>query len=213
MKNVAPPTSPGRRKSLLTRSAPGGGWGGGGAAEMLPYNTHTRFLHLLGRSASWEGLRVVSQRRQRLLLGSNCAPTPFAGPNSGAALICVSGWKRDLSLPKQRGSKDPRRGPIRHHYCLFRLFRRVFFFVFDFEPMLALPQPGRVVSHYAANGSDHSALCVFQPLFRSNFRLLGHQSRARLARKSFSSSCLRCFSSPTPQPAEPLNQFQVQFKA
>lgn len=126
MKNVAPPTSPGRRKSLLTRSAPGGG-GGRGAAEMLPYNTHTRFLHLLGRSASWEGLRVVSQRTQRLLLGSNCAPTPFAGPNSSAALICVSGWKRDLSLPKQRGSKDPRRGPIRHHYCLFRLFRRGFF--------------------------------------------------------------------------------------
>lgn len=127
-------------------------------------------------------------------------------PNGSAALICVSGWKRDLSLPKQRGSEDRPEGPIRHHYCLFRLFRSLFVF-------LTLSQCWRSSSQAESsliNVSDHSALCVFQPFFAATFAASAiNHGRVWLANRSVAP----VYDAPPPQPAEPLNQFQVQFKA
>lgn len=143
---------------------------------------------------------------------ANCALTPFTGSNGSAAVICVSGWKRDLSLPKQRDSKDHPEGP---HLSPLLHFRSVSEFLLSAN-VGASPARTTLVSLSRKRFPSPGVPCFFSSLSQGKtftYSASDHGLSSCLAHK-----CLLhrvcgvccCFFF---QPAEPLNQSQVQFKA
>lgn len=124
-------------------------------------------------------------------------------PNSSAALICVSGWKRDLSLPKQRGSKDHPEGPHSSPLLPFPTVSELLFFFLTLSLCWRSSSQGE---SSLINVSDHSTFCVFQP-----FSQQLSPPRPSIT-GAFGSQIFLLLLFFSPQPAEP-NQFQVKFKA